>query len=310
MVIMLLFTTACGKTMPTIEFKEGLVFEYGSIIDITDEEILNTMIDVEKSKYDEIKSVEINTEQVTSEGEGKLVAILNEQEKEFEFKYEVKDTQFPVISGVETVIIEQGQTPNFDNIIASDVVDGSLEVKIEGEYLIDVVGEYELTAVAVDSNSNETKEQFKLVVEAKKVSDVPSKPNQNNTKPQQPNVNGAKPQSPNNNGGGSKPQQPNNPANSGGATKPQQPQYYNRCTNQYQNTQPGRTLCPGSSPGNSGKEFKTREEAMNFGNAVISSIDEAIAWGNKLGGNIGGYNAWTVFYANGEETYTVGFEVE
>ncbi len=84
--------------------------------------------------------------------------------------WKVQDTKKPVLSGVQDREITQGEEIDIKaGITAKDEVDGDLEVTIEGEFDINTVGEYILTAKAVDKNQNEVTETFKLTVKEKQI---------------------------------------------------------------------------------------------------------------------------------------------
>lgn len=78
----------------------------------------------------------------------------------------VNDTTPPVIEGLKDIeIIAYENVPNLlDGVTATDNSLEEIEVTIEGEYDTEKVGEYTLTYIAVDSSSNETKENVKLII--------------------------------------------------------------------------------------------------------------------------------------------------
>lgn len=87
------------------------------------------------------------------------------------WNWKVEDTKKPVLSGVENKEIKKGETLDVKaGITAKDEIDGELEVTVEGNFDNHKVGEYTLTAKAVDKNKNEVSQTFKVTVkeEAKK----------------------------------------------------------------------------------------------------------------------------------------------
>lgn len=86
--------------------------------------------------------------------------------KEYNIEYNIIDNMKPVISYNKELKTKKGV--KIDLLKDVEVTDNSkeeLEVKIEGDYDFDKVGEYTLYYVAKDSSNNEVKEEFKLIVE-------------------------------------------------------------------------------------------------------------------------------------------------
>ncbi len=80
----------------------------------------------------------------------------------------VQDTKMPKLFGVQDKEITEGDEIDIKaGITATDEVDGELEVTVEGEFDANKVGEYTLTAKAVDKNQNETVQTFKITVKQK-----------------------------------------------------------------------------------------------------------------------------------------------
>ena len=79
--------------------------------------------------------------------------------------YTVKDTKKPEIEGVSDKEIFKGQDIDLkEGIKATDVVDGELDVTVEGQVNKDEVGEYPIKVIAKDKNGNETVQEFKVIV--------------------------------------------------------------------------------------------------------------------------------------------------
>lgn len=101
---------------------------------------------------------------------GTYTGKFNYDNKEREVILIVKDTTAPVINNVQD--IEVLAFDKVDDLLSTvEVTDNSNEEitpTIEGEYDIEVVGEYTLTYKAKDSSGNETKQDFKLIVKENK----------------------------------------------------------------------------------------------------------------------------------------------
>lgn len=146
---------------------ENKTIEYGSEINFEEEVYLNEN-KVTNYKFNEVGTV--NFVEVIKED---YKTFLN-QDKTVEVKkeviYTIEDTQKPIIEGVADKSIVVGETINLtEGIKASDIIDGELEIKIEGEVDTNTVGEYTVTIKAVDKNNNETVKQFIVKVEDKPV---------------------------------------------------------------------------------------------------------------------------------------------
>ncbi len=97
--------------------------------------------------------------------------------------WKVQDTKLPVLSGVKDIAITQGDTLDIkSDISAMDEVDGDLDVIIEGEFDTNTVGEYTLIAKAIDKNNNESKQEFKVIVNAKPENQVQDNVSSNSNK--------------------------------------------------------------------------------------------------------------------------------
>ena len=97
--------------------------------------------------------------------------------------WKVEDTKKPVLSGVENKEIKKGE--DFDvkaGITAKDEVDGELAVTVEGKFDNNKVGEYTLTAKAVDKNQNEVTQTFKVTVKEETKKETTSNKNTSSNK--------------------------------------------------------------------------------------------------------------------------------
>lgn len=134
---------------------------------------------------------------------------------------EVTDTIFPSITGVSNKEINVGDTIQLtDGINATDPVDGTLPIQIEGTVNTQKEGNYSIIAYAVDDNGNKTEQRFTVVVKAKKAS---------NTNTQSANTNSNSNKKPTNSNSNTK------PSNSTTNTKPS-----NSNTNKDASTKEGR----------------------------------------------------------------------
>lgn len=173
---------------PTIVFRENIVLEYGQTTETDDSFKLTdptiTIIDpldlikVAESEYDEVSlnkilmDGEISTLEFSfidtmklGKQKGRLYARLGTEIREFEFEFEVKDTQMPVLEGVKDIKTEYGVIPDFTTLFkASDPVSGVLEVLIHGDVDYNTVGTYSMIAEAMDHNNNKTAQAFTITV--------------------------------------------------------------------------------------------------------------------------------------------------
>ncbi|QIK57005.1 DUF5011 domain-containing protein [Erysipelothrix sp. HDW6A] len=203
---------------PVIVFKENIVFEYGENLD--QEQIIETIIDTEKSDYTKISGIinldtanvtikldDHGSEDLSDKHKTPIKADKDGTEKEFEFAYDVKDTQSPVIEGAEDIETPFGSELKFEEFITgTDPVDGKTKLVVEGELDTSKAGQYEMKAVATDNNGNKTEKVFVVtVLEEEKEVEEPTTPT---------------PETPSNTGGGTS--STNKPSTNGGgsSTKP------------------------------------------------------------------------------------------
>ena len=141
-----------------IEITQDLNFEYASNIYLHDLIKSDTKIISENTLID---TSSIGEHEVTIKYEYDSVKSLN-------IKYNVVDTTKPVInlSNMSTYV---GKEVDFiSNIMCGDNYDRELNCEIIGEYDINKIGTYLLTAKATDSSNNTNEKNFKLTVKEKK----------------------------------------------------------------------------------------------------------------------------------------------
>ena len=159
--------------------------EYG--YEVSYDELLNKLVDLENLQENTDIKVFINDEEILQDGTyrfdtvgtAKIRVLLSyvynytiiteisktiENEKESEIT--IEDTIMPVISGVKDRTINVGDEINLlDGVTAQDEVDGELEVVIvEGSVDNTKAGEYTIKVSATDKNGNITEEEFKVTV--------------------------------------------------------------------------------------------------------------------------------------------------
>ena len=157
---------------------ENKTVEYGSEVNFEEEVYLNEN-KVTNYKFNEVGTVNfvevIKEDYKTFLNQDKTVEVTKE------VIYTIEDTQKPIIEGIEDKNIIVGETINLtEGIKARDIVDGELEIKVEGEVNTNTVGEYTVTIKAIDKNNNETVKQFIVKVEAKPVVKTTTKSNTTN----------------------------------------------------------------------------------------------------------------------------------
>lgn len=155
------------------EDRINYVFKYKSKITIEAGDNIPTMNDYLYRDVDKEKEIVWNNIDII---EGKVYKVgtysgkFNYDNKERKITLVVKDTTSPVISGVNDVeVLAFEKVPDFISLI--DVSDNSKEevsIKVDGKYNIEETGEYNLTYIATDKSSNETKKKFKLIVKENK----------------------------------------------------------------------------------------------------------------------------------------------
>lgn len=92
------------------------------------------------------------------------------QEKEYTYKLTVFDNISPVISYTKIIQTTEGtEIDLLKNVKVTDNSNEKIDVTIDGNYDFNKSGSYKLFYVAKDSSGNETKEEFTLNVQKKKV---------------------------------------------------------------------------------------------------------------------------------------------
>ncbi len=86
------------------------------------------------------------------------------KERTYKFDINVVDTIKPTVYTSSFTTIKGKNVDFVSNIIWGDNYDRSLTKKIEGNYDINTIGTYQLTAIAIDSSNNLTEKKFKLNV--------------------------------------------------------------------------------------------------------------------------------------------------
>lgn len=198
---------------PVVVFKEDIVLEYGD--EIRSDDIVDLFIDTETSVFKtlEFLKAEIDTFVVGDNHSTVLEYSLNGLRTQSEFVYSVEDTNSPILDNVSDIVVryKEGEEILVDLVgdaTASDVVDGSLEVKIDDSKLdLNKDGVYEVVAFAEDKNGNITREPFNVTVEIEVV-DLKNLPNTGNESTQQ---NTSKKPVASTPSGSSKPTQPSKP---------------------------------------------------------------------------------------------------
>lgn len=183
------------KENPIIIFKENIVVEYGQKSFIEDDQdesgnksdkketleklpvlVPEDIIQKDLSKYDEISfnKIAVDGEPITLElrfidtstigkHEGLVYARLGKNVQEFKFNYEVQDTRFPVIEGENQVKLRHDEAFDLNLYNAYDIIDGDLEITIDG--MKDEAGTFDVTLKATDKNKNTTKKTVKVTRE-------------------------------------------------------------------------------------------------------------------------------------------------
>lgn len=150
-----------------INYKEKITIEAGDLVpDITD----YVSKEDQERVSDKIiwQNIDIIDDKVYKTGE--YDGIIKFKDEDLKIKLIVKDTKSPIITGVEDfeMIAYEEEPDLLKNITASDNSNEEIKVEITGEYDSEKAGNYELYYYAKDSNNNETKLPFKIVVKENK----------------------------------------------------------------------------------------------------------------------------------------------
>lgn len=156
--------------------------EYGTKMavktnDLALENLTNLLINQELLYENTIIKITMDDLEITSDqisymviGEHKITAelILDTATISHDWLINVVDTKLPEITGANDRTIMVGDKIDLKNDIkATDVIDGDLEVTIDGTLNNNKVGVYQLIAKTADKNGNEVAVNFKVTVKAK-----------------------------------------------------------------------------------------------------------------------------------------------
>lgn len=156
-----------------IELKKDLIFEINSELKLL------SLID-EKNKVEIISEDEIIDTSILGEKNISIKYLENNKEKEYKFKITIIDTLNPVIEFQNELITTKGTEINLlENVKINDNSKEEIIAIVEGDYDFNVIGEYKLKYVAIDSSKNKTEQEFILKVNDKPINNV-SKPINNN----------------------------------------------------------------------------------------------------------------------------------
>ncbi len=146
-------------------YKNKLTIEAGSNVPKMNDYLYHS---AKKNKEIVWKDIDIIDGKVYTKGT--YTGKFNYDNKEREVILIVKDTTPPIINNVQDIeVLAFDKVEDLLSIV--EVTDNSNEEitpTIEGEYNIEVVGEYTLTYKAKDSSGNEAKQDFKLIVKENK----------------------------------------------------------------------------------------------------------------------------------------------
>ena len=154
--------------------------EYGTEISIVDlkRQMLKVDLSMENVKIDingeeqpsdrVYKFLKINDNKIkctlTEAVEGEKISVART------YIYKVIDTVKPKLEGIADKEITVGQEIDLkEGIVATDPIDGELEVETSGDFNKDASGEYTITVKAKDKNNNEASSNFKVTVKEKPV---------------------------------------------------------------------------------------------------------------------------------------------
>ena len=152
--------------------------EYGTEISIVDlqRQMLKVDLSMENVKIDingeeqpsdrVYKFLKINDNKIkctlTEAVEGEKISVART------YIYKVIDTVKPKLEGIADKEITVGQEIDLkEGIVATDPIDGNLEVETSGDFNKDASGEYTITVKAKDKNNNEASSNFKVTVKEK-----------------------------------------------------------------------------------------------------------------------------------------------
>lgn len=155
-------------------YNKDLVYKNNLIVNIGDElPTIDKYIDTEEQKR--LNSNKIEWEDVPTEdgklyNAGKYTGYIKFKDKKVKVTLEVIDDEAPLLEGVEDITIYVNTEVNLlSNIKTNDNSHDKIDVKINGEYNISKVGEYQLSYVAADKSGNEVTKEFKLIIKEKEL---------------------------------------------------------------------------------------------------------------------------------------------
>ncbi len=124
-----------------------------------------TLNEMDKFVFDKIGIYEIKIKVSYEYHFEKMKFITKLIEKENVIKIDIKDTEKPIISGVQDKEIIVGNEINLlEGITATDNVDGVVEILTDGEVDITKAGEYPIKVIAKDSSGNQEEMTFIVFV--------------------------------------------------------------------------------------------------------------------------------------------------
>ena len=137
------------------------------VVNLNDEVYDNDNINIVKNGSFVNEKVKLDTSKVGEQEVKVVIKNAFNMKKNFSYKLEVKDGSGPVIT-FKNLSTEVGKEIDLLNgVSATDDSGEIIDVKVEGNYDFNTVGDYKLYYVAKDSSGNETKEEFTLTVSKK-----------------------------------------------------------------------------------------------------------------------------------------------
>lgn len=146
-----------------INYKTKIVIEVGDSIPTVESYVNSDDLEL-VGKEITWKDMDVSEDKVYKSGE--YEGTISYKDESIMVKLVVKDTKNPVISGVRDfeMVAFESEIDLLEGITVSDNSKEDIKIEIIGEYDTEKAGTYELYYYAKDSNGNEVKEPFKLVV--------------------------------------------------------------------------------------------------------------------------------------------------
>lgn len=139
------------------------------VVNLNDEVYDNDNVTILKNGNFINDKVRLDTSKVGVQEVKVIIKDYFKKNKEIIYKLEVKDNEGPIIN-FKNLSTEVGKDIDLlAGVIATDNSKEDIEVKVEGDYDFNTVGDYKLYYVATDSSGNTTREEFTLTVDKKKV---------------------------------------------------------------------------------------------------------------------------------------------